>query len=224
MQPFFNIFVPLYLCAFVPFLPLSHQDTSFTKNICGLKLAIIDNWDSFTFNLVQLVEEAGYEVDAIYKNNSIRMDDLTAYDKILISPGPGLPSEAGSLIEVIQTYASEKSILGICLGHQAIAEVFGCKLKQLTKILHGEQTRIHVIDKQEPLFSGLPEYFNGGRYHSWIVDSDSLTDTIKVTAIDDENLIMAISHAEYDVRGIQFHPESFMTKQGQRIISNWLVQ
>ena len=189
-----------------------------------MRLAIIDNWDSFTFNLVQLVEEAGYEVDAIYKNNSIRMDDLAAYDKILISPGPGLPSEAGSLKQVIQRYAPEKSILGICLGHQAIAEVFGCKLKQLTKILHGEETRIHVIDEQEPLFLGIPEYFIGGRYHSWIVDPDSLTNLINVTAVDDENLIMAISHAEYDVRGIQFHPESFMTKQGQRIISNWLAQ
>ncbi len=187
-----------------------------------MKILIVDNYDSFTYNLVHLLQQfPGIELDII-RNDKLTLDQVEAYDKILLSPGPGLPSEAGIMLDIIRKYAPTKSILGVCLGHQGIAEVFGGTLINLEKVMHGVATNTVVTDKDEILFKGLPERFLTGRYHSWSVDEKALPDTFKVTATDEGNCIMAIAHKEYDVKGVQFHPESILTEHGKQIIENWL--
>lgn len=190
-------------------------------------IALIDNYDSFTYNLVQLVEQAGARV-TVLRNDRFALPDLAVYDKLLLSPGPGIPSEAGLLLPVIKTYASSKPILGVCLGEQAIGEAFGAKLCNLSDVFHGVQTEISLPSLQHPeladdyLFDGLPPRMAVGRYHSWVVSRDGLPDTLAVTAVSDEGLIMGLRHRTLDVHGIQFHPESVLTPLGERIIRNWI--
>ena len=190
-------------------------------------IALIDNYDSFTYNLVQLVEQAGARV-TVLRNDRFALPDLSVYDKLLLSPGPGIPSEAGLLLPVIKAYASSKPILGVCLGEQAIGEAFGAKLCNLSEVFHGVQTEISLPSPQHPeladdyLFDGLPPRMAVGRYHSWVVSRDGLPDTLAVTAVSDEGLIMGLHHRTLDVHGIQFHPESVLTPLGERIIRNWI--
>ncbi|MGI4020720.1 MAG: anthranilate synthase component II [Janthinobacterium lividum] len=187
------------------------------------KILIIDNYDSFTYNLVHLVNELGLECE-VWRNDQFKLEDVEAFDKIILSPGPGIPSEAGSLLKVIETYAPSKSIFGVCLGQQAIAEVFGGRLFNLSKPMHGLATPIKVTDSEEKLFAGLPETFNVGRYHSWVVTEKGLPEEILITAIDEkDNSIMALRHKTYDVRGVQFHPESVLTEHGKQMMYNWLT-
>jgi anthranilate synthase component 2 len=185
-------------------------------------ILIIDNYDSFTYNLVHLVNEIGLQC-AVWRNDKFNIEDVDAYDKIILSPGPGIPSEAGLLLDVIKKYSSTKSIFGVCLGQQAIAEVFGGELYNLKQPMHGIATPIKVTDASEKLFAGLPESFKVGRYHSWVVDEKSIPDVLTVTAIDEEdNSVMALRHKEYDVRGVQFHPESILTEFGKEMMANWI--
>ncbi|HJP63064.1 MAG TPA: aminodeoxychorismate/anthranilate synthase component II [Mucilaginibacter sp.] len=186
------------------------------------KILIIDNYDSFTYNLVHLVNELGLQCD-VWRNDKFVIGDVEAYSHIILSPGPGIPSEAGLLLDVIKTYAPTKSILGVCLGQQAMAEVFGGKLHNLSRPMHGIATPIKVTDPQENLFAGLPQSFKVGRYHSWVVNREGLPDVLTVTAIDEQdNSIMALRHKQYDVRGVQFHPESVLTEHGRAMLYNWL--
>jgi anthranilate synthase component 2 len=185
-----------------------------------MKLLIIDNYDSFTYNIVHAVKQLGYAVD-VRRNDKITLDEVDAYDKIIISPGPGIPSEAGIVPEMLKRYAPTKSILGVCLGHQAIGECFGATLLNLPKVYHGIQTPVHVT-KDDYLFAGLPDTFHVGRYHSWVVDTVNFPDALEVIAEDSTGSIMALRHKTYDVRGVQFHPESILTPDGLTIINNWL--
>jgi len=185
------------------------------------KILILDNYDSFTYNLVHAVHKLGFEAD-VYRNDKIDLADVAKYDKIILSPGPGIPSEAGSLLQIIRQYASSKSILGVCLGHQAIAESFGAKLDNLEEVYHGVSTPIKVIDT-DYIFNGLPATLEVGRYHSWVVKNTLLPDDLTVTALSDDGCIMALKHKEYDVHGVQFHPESILTPCGETIIRNFLI-
>lgn len=186
-----------------------------------MNILVIDNYDSFTFNLVHLLNETGHEA-TVWRNDKFELKDVNAFDKILLSPGPGIPSESGLLLDVIRNYSETKSILGICLGMQAIAEVFGGELYNLSRPVHGRATEITVLDDQEKLFLNCPTNFNVGRYHSWAVKNDHVPETLKVTATDKEGVIMALRHQKLDVRGVQFHPESVLTEHGKAMISNWL--
>jgi anthranilate synthase component II len=187
-----------------------------------MKILVLDNYDSFTYNLVHLIKELGYgdQMD-IYRNDKISIDDIQQYDKILLSPGPGVPSEAGIMQEVIKKYAPTKSILGVCLGHQGIAEAFGGKLKNMSEVLHGIATRIKVTQKDQ-IFEGVPSEIVVARYHSWTVIAESLPEELEVTAFDDKDCVMAMRHKQFDVHGVQFHPESFLTEYGKEMITNWL--
>lgn len=186
-----------------------------------MKILLLDNYDSFTFNLVHIVKELGYEIDVV-RNDKIALEAVDAYDKILLSPGPGIPEEAGILLPLIERYAPTKSILGVCLGEQAIGQVFGAKLINLQEVYHGISSVIDVV-ADEPLFKGMGNPFMGGRYHSWVVDPENLPECLEVTAIERESRqIMALRHKEYDMKGIQFHPESVLTPNGKTIIENWL--
>ena len=184
-------------------------------------ILVIDNYDSFTFNLVHLLNEAGYEA-TVWRNDKFELADVDAFDKILLSPGPGIPSEAGLLLDVIRQYSQTKSILGICLGMQAIAEVFGGTLYNLTKPVHGRATALVVSDPEESLFANCPNEFLVGRYHSWAVSNQDLPAQLKITASDVNSVIMALSHTTLDVKGVQFHPESILTEHGKKLIENWL--
>ena len=186
-----------------------------------MKLLIIDNYDSFTFNLVHLVEKLSSIPFDVIKNDQISLSEINKYNKILLSPGPGLPSEAGIMPELIKVFSPSKSILGICLGLQAIGEAFGASLKNLDQVFHGLALPVHVI-KNDVLFETCPATFYAGRYHSWVVDNQKLPEQLLVTAIDDNNLIMALRHKVYDVSGVQFHPESILSEYGETIIGNWL--
>lgn len=185
-----------------------------------MKIVIIDNYDSFTYNLSHLVKELGAEVDVV-RNDQFELADLEQYSKIILSPGPGIPSEAGLLLDVIRTYAGKKPILGVCLGHQAIGEVFGAKLENLSDVFHGVATPCHII-ADDPIFSGLERDITIGRYHSWVVSREALPDCLEVTAESDEGQIMALRHRELNVRGIQFHPESVLTPDGRKMLQNWM--
>jgi anthranilate synthase component 2 len=186
------------------------------------KILIIDNYDSFTYNLVHLVNELGLQCE-VWRNDQFNIDDVDAFNKIILSPGPGIPSEAGLLLDVIEKYSPTKSIFGVCLGQQAIAEVFGGRLYNLKQPMHGIATAITVTDKKEKLFINLPHSFKVGRYHSWVVDEKAIPDVLTVTAIDEtDNSAMAIRHKQYDVRGVQFHPESILTEYGKEMMQNWL--
>ena len=172
-----------------------------------MKIAMIDNYDSFTYNLVHLVRELGAEI-TVFRNDQFELEQLDDFDKIMLSPGPGIPVEAGKLLDVIRTFAGSKPILGICLGEQAIGEVFGGKLINLSSVFHGVQTPAHII-AEDTIFRGLPRDILVGRYHSWVVDANNLPDCLEVTCVSDEGQVMALRHKEYDVRGIQFHPEYY---------------
>ena len=185
-----------------------------------MKIVISDNYDSFTYNLSHLVKELGVEVTVV-RNDQFELADLEPYSKIILSPGPGIPSEAGLLLDVIKTYAGKKPILGVCLGHQAIGESFGGKLENLSDVFHGVATPCHII-ADDPIFSGIERDITIGRYHSWVVSNDGLPDCLEVTAVSDEGQIMALRHRELNVRGIQFHPESVLTPDGRKMLQNWL--
>lgn len=185
-----------------------------------MKTIIIDNYDSFTYNLRHMISELGVDVDVV-RNDKFEINDLEKYDKIILSPGPGIPIEAGRLMETIFKFADKKSILGVCLGEQAIGEAFGAQLINLEKVYHGVQTPIELIG-EEYLFDGLPKKIQVGRYHSWVIDRESIKLPLSVTAISEEGLVMGVKHAEYDVHGIQFHPESVLTPEGNKIISNFI--
>lgn len=185
-----------------------------------MKTVIIDNYDSFTYNLAHLVKELGAEVDVL-RNDKFELEELEKYDKIILSPGPGIPEEAGLLLEVIRTYAGRKPILGVCLGEQAIGQAFGGKLTNLSEVFHGIQTDVKIKNK-DYIFSGLPTEIPVGRYHSWVVDTEGFPEELVITAISSEGQIMALKHREYDVHGIQFHPESVLTPDGKQIVGNWL--
>lgn len=185
-----------------------------------MNIVIIDNYDSFTYNLCHLVKELGAEVSVV-RNDQFCLSDLEAFDKIILSPGPGIPSEAGLLLDVIRTYASRKPILGVCLGHQAIGEAFGTQLENLGQVFHGVATPCQLV-AQDPIFNGLGETFTVGRYHSWVVSADNLPSELEVTAVSPEGQIMALRHRQLKVHGIQFHPESVLTPEGKTIIKNFM--
>ena len=185
-----------------------------------MKTVIIDNYDSFTYNLAHLVRELGAEV-TVWRNDRFALQQLEVFDKIILSPGPGIPAEAGLLLDTIRCYANRKSILGVCLGHQAIGEVFGAKLTNLAEVYHGLATPVTQFGN-DPLFTGLPKQIEVGRYHSWVVDRVGFPDNLEVTAVSDDGHIMGLKHRFYDIHGIQFHPESVLTPLGREIVNNWL--
>lgn len=185
-----------------------------------MKTVIIDNYDSFTYNLSHLIKELGAEV-TVYRNDQFRLPQLEAFDNIILSPGPGIPSEAGLLLDVIRAYAAHKPMLGVCLGHQAIGKVFGAKLVNLDTVYHGVATEITQLGN-DPIFSGLPRRITVGRYHSWVVSQEGFPACLEVTAVSDEGHIMALRHREYNLHGIQFHPESVLTPDGKKMMENWL--
>ncbi len=185
-----------------------------------MKIIIIDNYDSFTYNLAGLIRTLGYEVDVV-RNDKFEMPFLDQYDKIILSPGPGIPSEAGLLLDVIKNYADKKSILGVCLGHQAIGEVFGATLTNLTEVFHGVCTPADLFGN-DYIFDTLPSTIDVGRYHSWVVDSVNFPDCLEITAKSDDGCIMGLKHKTLDVHGIQFHPESVLTPEGKKMIENFL--
>lgn len=204
-----------------------------------MKILVFDNYDSFTYNLVHLVEKILHQKVDVYRNDQIFLEDVQQYDKIILSPGPGIPEEAGLLLPLINEYAATKSILGVCLGHQAIGEAFGGKLVNLSTVYHGVATNIKVVNDElsmvsdtgspltaqplrSQLFEGLPDEIEVGRYHSWIVSDENFPKELEVTARDENNYIMALQHKKYDVQGVQFHPESVLTPKGEDIIRNWL--
>jgi anthranilate synthase component 2 len=187
-----------------------------------MRILVFDNYDSFTYNLVHLVEKITGEKADVYRNDKIALADVNAYDKIILSPGPGIPEEAGLLLPLIKEYAATKSILGVCLGHQAIAEAFGGTLTNLSTVFHGVATPIQIIDQQSKILQGLPETIEVGRYHSWIVSDENFPDELEVTARDENGYIMGLQHKTFDVQGVQFHPESVLTPDGEKILNNWL--
>ncbi len=186
-----------------------------------MKILLLDNYDSFTYNLLHEVKSLGYNDVEVHRNDKISIDEVERFDKIILSPGPGIPCEAGILLDVIKRYAPTKSILGVCLGHQAIGEAFGAALTNLTEVYHGVQTPVKILC-DDYLFCGLDREVEVGRYHSWVVSSDNLPSCIEVTTLSEEGQIMALRHKEYDVRGIQFHPESVLTPEGRTILANYL--
>lgn len=191
-----------------------------------MKILVFDNYDSFTYNLVHLVEKILHQKVDVYRNDEIPLEKVKGYDKIILSPGPGIPEEAGLLLPLIKEYASSKSILGVCLGHQAIGQAFGGKLVNLSTVYHGVATEIEVGSGESGvmsgLFEGLPDKFEVGRYHSWVVSDENFPEELEITARDENNYIMALQHKDYDVQGVQFHPESVLTPKGEMIMRNWL--
>ena len=185
-----------------------------------MKVVIIDNYDSFTYNLSHLIKSLGAEVTVV-RNDQFELQDLEQFNKIVLSPGPGIPSEAGLLLDVIRTYAGKKPILGVCLGHQAIGEVFGGKLVNLSDVFHGVATPCHIV-ADDPIFSGIERDITIGRYPSWLVSNEDLPECLEVTAVSDEGQVMALRHKSLNIRGIQFHPESVLTPDGKKMIQNWL--
>ncbi len=187
-----------------------------------MKILVFDNYDSFTYNLVHLVEKILHIKVDVFRNDAIPLEKVKAYDKIILSPGPGIPVEAGLLLPLIKEYAASKSILGVCLGHQAIGEVFGGTLVNLDTVYHGVSMPLTYIDEKSPLFRGIKAGVEVGRYHSWIVSEEHLPGELSVTARDENGYIMALQHNTYDVQGVQFHPESILTPCGEKILRNWL--
>ncbi|WP_417429051.1 anthranilate synthase component II [Halpernia sp.] len=186
------------------------------------KILVLDNYDSFTYNLVQMIEEI---VDAkidVFRNNEISLDDVEKYDKIILSPGPGIPKESGILLDLIKTYAPKKSIFGVCLGLQAIGEAFGGNLINLSEIYHGVATEVQILNPKSKIFKNFPETFEAGRYHSWALSPEDFPKELEITAIDKDKMIMALQHKIYDVQAVQFHPESILTPKGKEILENFL--
>jgi anthranilate synthase component 2 len=188
-----------------------------------MKILVFDNYDSFTYNLVHLVEKIIHQKVTVYRNDQLPLEKVKAYDKIILSPGPGIPEEAGLLLPLIKEYAASKSILGVCLGHQAIGQAFGGTLTNLSTVYHGVATPIQVI-KPTALFEQLPAEIEVGRYHSWVVSKDNFPAELEITAEDEHGYIMALQHKHFDVQGVQFHPESVLTPDGEKIMRNWLGQ
>jgi len=186
-----------------------------------MKLLVLDNYDSFTYNLVHQLEKLGVDNMDVVRNDKIALEQIDQYDKILLSPGPGIPEEAGILKELVKHYAESKSILGVCLGHQAIVEVFGGKLINLETVFHGVATKVKV-ENSDGLFDGLPTEFLVGRYHSWIAERNTIPSELEITALDEEGTVMAISHKTLNIKGVQFHPESILTQHGEALLHNWL--
>jgi anthranilate synthase component 2 len=186
------------------------------------KILVFDNYDSFTYNLVHLVEKILHTKVTVKLNDQLALEEVKDFDKIILSPGPGIPSEAGLLIPLINAYAATKSFLGVCLGHQAIGEAFGAKLVNLDTVFHGVSTPIRILDQENILFQQLDKTQLVGRYHSWVIDGDSLPRDFQVTAIDDNCNIMAMQHKSYDLQSVQFHPESVLTPNGETMLRNWL--
>ena len=191
-------------------------------NKLNSKVLVIDNYDSFTYNLVHLVRSLGVPEVLVVRNDAFEFDLLNDFHKIILSPGPGLPSEAGKMPQVVRDFAAHKSILGVCLGHQCIAEVFGGTLNNLKQVVHGKATPCRLTSVSDELFKGLPSTFDVGRYHSWVVNQDGLPDCLQVTGEDDQGYIMALRHRSYDLTGVQFHPESVLTPLGGEMLLNWL--
>ncbi len=187
-----------------------------------MKLLVLDNYDSFTYNLVQYFEELLAQPVEVYRNDAISIGEVAAYDAVVLSPGPGLPAEAGIMLQLIRALAGQVPILGICLGHQAIAEAFGGNLRNLDEVYHGKETDIFITAPDDPLFAQVPSPFRAGRYHSWVVDEATLPDILEVTAVDAQGRIMALRHRHYELCGMQFHPESIMTTHGKQLLANWL--
>ncbi|MCX6319732.1 MAG: aminodeoxychorismate/anthranilate synthase component II [Bacteroidetes bacterium] len=196
-----------------------------------MKILVFDNYDSFTYNLVHLVEKITHTRVDVFRNDQIALEKVKEYDKIILSPGPGVPGEAGLLLPLIREYAASHCILGVCLGHQAIGEAFGGQLLNLSKVYHGVATDIEVrnppngkpiLQAESYLFNGLPDKIAVGRYHSWIVSDEQFPDTLEVTARDENEYIMALQHKQYDIQGVQFHPESVLTPDGEKMMRNWL--
>lgn len=188
------------------------------------RILVFDNYDSFTYNLVHLIEKILHTKVEVYRNDKIALEAVATYDKIILSPGPGIPEEAGLLLPLIKEYASSKSILGVCLGHQAIAEAFGGQLLNLAQVYHGVATPVTILNQQAPLFQGMTNPITAGRYHSWIVSDENFPVELEVTARDENGSIMALQHKNYDVQGVQFHPESVLTPEGETLLRNWLKQ
>lgn len=187
-----------------------------------MKTLVLDNYDSFVYNLVYILKDLGADVD-VYRNDKIAIEDVAKYDKILLSPGPGIPEEAGIMIDLIKQYAATKSIFGVCLGHQAIGEAFGAKLLNMGDVLHGVTTKCLITDADEKLFQGIPSEIEVCRYHSWTVVPETMPQELKVTAVDEKGFVMAEAHQKYDVRGVQFHPEAYLTQYGVQMVKNWLL-
>lgn len=193
-----------------------------------MNILVFDNYDSFTYNLVHLVEKIIDGKVQVYRNDQLPLEEVKAFDKIILSPGPGIPSEAGMLLPLIQEYAATKSILGVCLGHQAIGEAFGAQLINLKQVFHGVATPVKLHNQNDKpisrLFHSLPPVIEVGRYHSWVIAPETLPEVLQVTATDEAGMIMGIQHTQYDVQGVQFHPESILTPHGEAILRNWLAQ
>lgn len=188
-----------------------------------MKTLVIDNYDSFTYNLVHILRELGLEDHMkIVRNDQFELDEVEDFDNILLSPGPGLPKDAGLMPQVIKRFAVTKNILGVCLGHQGIGEAFGSKLFNLPQVYHGMVTPIEIV-KEDKIFEGIPNSFNVCRYHSWVIDKDSISNDLEVTSVAENGNIMSLKHKEYNVRGVQFHPESIMTEHGKKLMQNWLA-
>jgi anthranilate synthase component 2 len=201
--------------------PLEGRVAAISGKQVGISILVFDNYDSFTYNMVHAVKKLGYTDVEVHRNDRIALEDIARFDKIILSPGPGVPSESGILLDVIRTYASTKSILGVCLGEQAIAEAFGGTLINLSEVHHGISSIINVIE-DDILFNDLPKKIEVGRYHSWAVEKENLPDYLTITAVDEDGMIMALAHKTYDVRGVQFHPESVLTPYGEKMLENWL--
>lgn len=188
-----------------------------------MKIMVLDNYDSFTFNLVHYLEELLDQDIDVYRNDEISLEKINEYEAIVLSPGPGLPKDAGILIPLIQKYYRSKKILGICLGHQAIVEAFGGKLKQLEEVLHGMSHETKLINSSDVIFQNMPKLFECGRYHSWVADKEELPTDLEIIATDHDNEVMAIKHKSYPIYGLQFHPESILTENGKQLLHNWLI-
>jgi anthranilate synthase component II len=193
-----------------------------TKKATVTRILVFDNYDSFTYNLVHLVEKILHQKVEVFRNDRIPLEKVKDYDKIILSPGPGIPTEAGLLLPLIREYAASKSILGVCLGHQAIGEAFGGQLVNLSAVYHGVATPVRILRPGQGLFEGLPETLEVGRYHSWVLSEDGWPEELEVTARDEKDYIMGLRHKSLDVQGVQFHPESVLTPQGEQLMRNWL--
>lgn len=189
-----------------------------------MKVVIIDNYDSFTYNLVHLVEKIIQDVVVVYKNDSFNTSAIEEFDKIILSPGPGLPQQAGKTLDVIDEFKSKKSILGVCLGHQAIGVAFESKLKNLDAVFHGIDSNIYNVGNKDFLFTNIEMPMQVGRYHSWVIDKETINDELIITSVDEHNNIMSLKHKHFDINGVQFHPESIMTPKGEILMSNWLYK
>jgi anthranilate synthase component 2 len=187
-----------------------------------MRILVFDNYDSFTYNLVHLVEKITGQRVEVFRNDRIPLEKVAAFDKIILSPGPGVPSEAGLLLPLIKEYAATKSILGVCLGQQAIGEAFGGRLVNLSTVYHGVSTPMQLLNPGVGLYQGLPETIEAGRYHSWVVSREGFPEVLEVTARDQEDMIMGLRHRRFDVQGVQFHPESVLTPLGEQLLRNWL--